>query len=517
MSQVQVQPLFRRTGKGLVSLEDSTDSFDGDSKEDTEIRQRKRSKVDDIANIEDDYDAWYSAGGKKAMRPQNQQSKRASYSDLLRDKHHRQADFPRARLARLEVATDEQASAHPHLSRKPVNVSIFVLIKKLRDINPKHANADVSFILNLRWRAPELKGKRIDDMSKLWTPKIGIINEDRLTMKREIPWFYPDTGDVRLIVHCDGTVANESDLRTFPFDYDNVRIKIAAEIGTGDRYVRLMWQNGRLASAVTPKQVGTQNMERDLVPGGNAIVRFPQRENVTGCFTAIEVQLRLTRRYGFYLWKIMLLVWMIACMSWSTFLVRSEDGRVDPEAFIERLNFTAALLLAAVSFLYISQESIPRLSYLTSLDTMILFSFFNLFGVMVETVAVRIMSTMTVSAEVDGMKNYAYTIEQLENVDMWGMYISAGTFHLVEIIIPIYALGYRWRWLRRVKKWGSKGYVDPGLLKMTGEAEKASREKSSSNRTSSSDPKSNNAMEVEHRRPSMAKPDAEPTETGWAL
>ena len=516
MSQVQVQPLFRRRGGGQVDLDDSTDSFEGDSKEETKIRQRKRPKVDQITDIEDDYDAWYSAGGEKTTSARKKLPKRASSSDL-RDKHHRQADFPRARLAQLDVATDEQASAHPHLSRRPVNVFLFVLIKKLRGINPKHANADISFILNLRWRVPGLQGKRIDDMSKLWTPKIGIINEDRLTMKREIPWFYPDTGDVRLIVHCDGTVANESDLRTFPFDYDSLRIKIAAEIGTGDRYVRLMWQSDRLASAITPKQVGTQNMERDLVPGGNAVVRFPRRENVTGYFTAIEVQLRLTRRYGFYLWKIMLLVWMIACMSWSTFLVRSEDGRIDPEAFIERLNFTAALLLAAVSFLYISQESIPRLSYLTSLDTMILFSFFNLFGVMVETVAVRIMSTMSVSPEVDGIKNYTFTIKQLETVDTWGMYISAGTFHLVEFIIPIYALGHRWRWLRRVKKNGPQGYLDPGLLKMTGEAERASREKNSSNKTNPSDTKSIHAEAVEHRRPSVANPDAEATETGWAL
>ena len=285
----------------------------------------------------------------------------------------------------------------------------------------------------------------------------------------------------------DGTVANESDLRTFPFDHDDVRIFIAAEIGTGDRYVRLRWQESnalekhdRSASAITPSYVGTQNMEWDLVKGGNSVVRVPLRHNVTGNYTAIEVQLRLTRRYGFYLWKIMLLVWMIACMSWSTFLVKGEDGRIDSESFIERLNYTAALLLAAVSFLYISQESIPRLSYLTSLDTMILFSFFNLFGVMVETVVVKLMSEMTIPGEVVGdgeVANSTFTNEVLAEVDMWGMYVSAGTFHLVEFLIPIVALISRWRMVRRVKRWGEKGYVDPGLLKKTKEEEAQLRKK----------------------------------------
>ena len=101
------------------------------------------------------------------------------------------------------------------------------------------------------------------------------------------------------------SVANESDLRTFPFDHDDVRIFIAAEIGTGDRYVRLHWQasdelekHDRSASAITPAHVGTQNMEWDLVKGGNMVERVPLRHNVTGHYTAIEVQLRLTRRYG---------------------------------------------------------------------------------------------------------------------------------------------------------------------------------------------------------------------------
>ena len=124
--------------------------------------------------------------------------------------HHRQADFPRERLARLWVATEDQASAHPHLSEKAVNVSMFVLFKKLRGIDPKQANADVSFILSLRWCAPELCGSRIEDMSKLWTPKIGVINADKLKLTPETPWFYPDTGDVRMIVHCDGTVPDQT-------------------------------------------------------------------------------------------------------------------------------------------------------------------------------------------------------------------------------------------------------------------------------------------------------------------
>ena len=186
-----------------------------------EAARKRRAKAEHIAKNGDDYEAWYNpapvAGknnneargknstsdslGNRNQKHRKKKTKRTSNAALM-GIHHRQADFPRERLARLRIATDEEASAHPHLSEKAVNVSMFVLFKKLRGIDPKQANADVSFILSLRWCAPELCGMRIDDMTKLWTPKIGIINADRLNLIRETPWFYPDTGDVRLIVHC---------------------------------------------------------------------------------------------------------------------------------------------------------------------------------------------------------------------------------------------------------------------------------------------------------------------------
>lgn len=93
---------------------------------------------------------------------------------------------------------------------------------------------------------------------------------------------------------------------------------------------------------------------------------------------------------------------------------------------------------------------------------------------MVETVIVKIMSDMTVPGEVVGdgdVANSTFSNKALAEVDMWGMYISAATFHLVEFLIPVFALISRWRMLRRVKKWGKKGYIDPGVLAKTQEAE----------------------------------------------
>ena len=67
------------------------------------------------------------------------------------------------------------------------------------------------------------------------------------------------------------------------------------------------------------------------------------------------------------------------------FFFFNKGGIVKREAANDRLSYASSLLLACVAFLYISNDSIPRLPYLTTLDKMILYGFLNLFLVMLET------------------------------------------------------------------------------------------------------------------------------------
>jgi hypothetical protein len=449
-------------------------------------------------------ESWnFGEGSETSNIRQRTRSRRKTNDSELMVSHHRQADYPIDLLLKLPIAGEQVVVSHPHgAANGACNVSLFVLFKKLRNIDPKSCSANLSMILSVRWCCPDLAGYRIQDVNDLWTPKIAVLNKDNMELKPDPPWFYPLTGDVRQIIHCEGTVANKSDLATFPFDYETVSIQIAAEIGTGDRYVRLRWQDDttarrrenslndnqfppRTASSVTPNYVGELHMEWELLKGGNKIKRMKKRLHVNGHFSAIEIQLSLTRKYGFYLWKIMLLVWMIAIMSWSTFLIRDVTGRLDDtEIFVMRLEFTAALLLAAVSFLYISQESIPRLSYLTSLDLMLLFSFFNLFMVVMETVFVRAMSRRSKltgsffynqqlnnenkSAHVD---DFYYNTDSIIQVDTHALIIYPIVFHFVELIIPFVALMKRKKWVNKLVNSGLDGHVGYGLSCNTWEEE----------------------------------------------
>jgi uncharacterized membrane protein YgcG len=53
--------------------------------------------------------------------------------------------------------------------------------------------------------------------------------------------------------------------------------------------------------------------------------------------------------------------------------------------FPDRLNTSITLILASVAFLYVASESLPKISYLTLLDKMMLFSFIMLFATALES------------------------------------------------------------------------------------------------------------------------------------
>ena len=67
------------------------------------------------------------------------------------------------------------------------------------------------------------------------------------------------------------------------------------------------------------------------------------------------------RNFMFYVWKVILLLFFLVASSWMP-LWQS------PLEFADRFNETLTLLLATVAFLFVVNDSLPRVSYLTILD-----------------------------------------------------------------------------------------------------------------------------------------------------
>jgi hypothetical protein len=79
-------------------------------------------------------------------------------------------------------------------------------------------------------------------------------------------------------------------------------------------------------------------------------------------------QLTVTRRSGFYVWKIFLPLMMMA-------LIPSAVFWIDPKEFDWLLKIPMTMLLAMVAFQFTITRDLPRIGYITLLDAVFLASF----------------------------------------------------------------------------------------------------------------------------------------------
>jgi len=84
------------------------------------------------------------------------------------------------------------------------------------------------------------------------------------------------------------------------------------------------------------------------------------------------------RHYASYLWNIGFLLYLVATLSVVTFFLESDDVG-------SRTSTTLTLVLAAVALKFVTNDSLPKISYLTLMDYYIFFCFFVLYAITIIT------------------------------------------------------------------------------------------------------------------------------------
>ena len=85
--------------------------------------------------------------------------------------------------------------------------------------------------------------------------------------------------------------------------------------------------------------------------------------------SGIQVNLFVERNYNYFLTKILIPILLILIISWSVFWIR-------PNLIEPRLTVGIVCLLSLIAYNFVVDDDLPRLSYLTVMDLMILLSYF---------------------------------------------------------------------------------------------------------------------------------------------
>ena len=298
------------------------------------------------------------------------------------------------------IVGKNDSSTEPYgepLLQQPINASIGVKLQQITGIDQKAENFSAVVSTMITWNNPEM-AFRPDECEcevKVYNTGQEFIN---YATRNDIVWpaftYYNQqnnrwiqnsfavvkpNGDARYFERFTTTFqAPDFDFRQFPFDHQTFFIRVDSLYPTD--FITFN------ASDFT--EVGTQLGEEEWYITGHE-VEILSEINSTGQETSSFVfRFYASRHLAFYIYRILLPLGLIILVAWITFFLEDYGKRVDA---------TTANLLLFIAFNFTIAGDLPRLGYLTFMDTLLA----SAFGLSVLVVAYNVALKRTEQSKPD--------------------------------------------------------------------------------------------------------------------
>lgn len=301
--------------------------------------------------------------------------------------------------------------------RREVHLKVSILNIMEVDTLKESFTADVFY--QARWREPKLDGNKGSDnidWTTYWNPKVFLSNA--IAQKDHATWFVlqsDETGETYIVEknRMVATFTESMELALFPFDIQDLNIFITttlseAEVGfhEDDREISSVHietfakkQEWKIYEFVhfTPK-VLTQEYANN---------KFKKPGMYVFCSAA--------RKPGFFMWNVIVLMCIISSLALATFAVAR--SKIE-----NRLQLSIMLVLVTVTFKFVTNQVIPKISYMTHLDRYIIGSTIFLY-----LIAMWHAGSETLVTDDD----------LLSTLDQYAFYGFCGLFGLIQIIFTL--------------------------------------------------------------------------------
>jgi hypothetical protein len=327
---------------------------------------------------------------------------------LLRDGDHVIVRVPSEELVK-DVPAPLPSPCPKDQRSGPREVTVSFVLLNIKEIDAIAHSVYMDFQIYLTWKEPQIVGVPVDQRPPyneelrgddtrpcLWNPKVEVNNDLNL----EILWaVFPaqhqgvEEGIIRWGARYRGNVSNGMDLHQFPFDADVVSIVIGPKDATiTDCVLVIDTAKHGFEGAVGDRIKESTLDEWDL--GQVSVTTKASLPTGSGnIYSNCEYGLVVYRRVSYYAYKVILMKMIIIVSCFSVFFQ-------DPlEDFADRQAHTFTLALAAVAFLYVANQDLPKVSYLTIMDKFLLLGFLVLFVAGLENWAVFVIAKHYRNAE----------------------------------------------------------------------------------------------------------------------
>ncbi|ELT93511.1 hypothetical protein CAPTEDRAFT_221712 [Capitella teleta] len=257
--------------------------------------------------------------------------------------------------------------------RGRVTVYVRVVFLKVGEIDTLKEKYSADVFIQAKWREPLLDGKaeiEIEevDWDEYWNPCLFVENE--YGEAKQSVWYSVSLDELGQATVCEKRRLNGSfleylELNQFPFDTQDLTITVTSDKGEAE--VDLVEDRGEGCDINVQSFVDEQEWHLHSHVHTWRKITTKIVQNTKYKHPALSAACKASRRPGFFVWNILVVMMFICSLSFGTFTV-------DIDLPQNRLQLSFILLLTTITFKFVVNQSLPRISYLTYMDKYILTS-----------------------------------------------------------------------------------------------------------------------------------------------
>ena len=276
---------------------------------------------------------------------------------------------------------DDPRWGNPPTVGRPTIVHAKFLIGQLQDLDTVRGTTYVRIGVWCDWKDHRLAGRsRMDPLpDMLWSPRLTVAESlgdfNRSTCELTLTIGTLD-GQLYSLTWYEGTLKNPMDLHLFPLDTDTLHITFFAsecyrrngEINVNYKTdYRLLFEGW----SFSPPKASPYGW--DLVSSKVLYV------NHQHCQDVLQIQLNFKRCFNFYFFKVVFPLILITCLNFMGF-------SLDDDNLGERLANNISLFLSALALLYVVGQDLPKTTFLTAIDRIVVVTLSLIFATSVHFV-----------------------------------------------------------------------------------------------------------------------------------
>ena len=161
------------------------------------------------------------------------------------------------------------------------------------------------------------------------------------------------------------TFSNDYNLKAFPFDRQLLKIKVADP--TRNKESLELLADNYTSNGLESFKLNGKILEWKII---DAYANYYNEENsIDGSISSgLEIILEIERNFQYYIFKIICPIILILLVCWSVFWIH-------PKELESKLTITIVCLLSLIAYNFVIDKDLPKLSYLTILDYIVLLSY----------------------------------------------------------------------------------------------------------------------------------------------